>query len=107
MRGGPTTEPLTLSDMPALPCHYCGEPGGTKDHIVARAWLPRNVPQWAAQTNKVPCCARCNSLKSHWRSDCTCGICETAWRIMAPFILPKTKHDIPIKPVIEIVRNAS
>lgn len=92
----------------ALPCHYCGESGGTKDHVVAKHWLgrrPGSIPQFAAEANKVPACQRCNNLKSHFRSDCECPICEHAWVVMAPFILPRVKRDIPVKPVLAILRG--
>lgn len=48
------------------------------------------------QKNKVPCCKRCNLFKGHFRADCFCVICDEAWRIMAPYILPKLKRDIPL-----------
>jgi hypothetical protein len=78
-------------------CHYCGGPGRTKDHIVARYWYnPRRLPQDVAEANKVPACERCNGRKGHNRSDCDCNICETAWILMAPYLLPWAKRDIPI-----------
>lgn len=77
-------------------CHYCGEGADTKDHIVARRWLPRlGVPQYASEANKVPACQRCNGRKSHFRALCSCVLCETAWVIMAPYLLPRVKRDIP------------
>lgn len=91
--------------MAALPCHYCGEPGGTKDHIVAKHWYSRrrvNIPQHVAEANKVPACEVCNNRKSHWRSDCPCTLCELAWILMAPYIMPRVKSDIPIITVEKI-----
>lgn len=84
--------------MPKPPCHYCGERSESKDHIVARHWLPKRgktVPQFAAMANKVPACHRCNNNKSHYRALCECVICESAWLLLAPYILPRRKRDIP------------
>lgn len=93
--------------MGKRPCHYCGTMGNTRDHIVARYWYnPKKIPQEVAEANKVPACARCNGYKSHLRSDCDCDICEFAWQVMAPYILPRKKHDIPIVHVQSIMRGA-
>lgn len=92
--------------MGKRPCHYCGGTGNTKDHIVARYWYnARAVPQFVAEANKVPACDRCNGVKSHFRSDCECSICELAWILMAPYILPKTKHEIPILALLAMLRE--
>ena len=37
-------------------CHYCGEPGGTIDHIIPRSQGGRLV-----KSNCVPACAPCNN----------------------------------------------
>lgn len=82
-------------------CHYCDGVARTKDHIVARHWYnARSVPSHVAALNKVPACDRCNNEKDRWRSDCECTLCETAWIVMAPYILPKTKLDIDVVPVV-------
>lgn len=73
----------------------------TRDHVVARRWYnPRQVPTLVAELNKVPACAECNVKKADKRSDCECSICEAAWEIMAPFILPRRKCDIPVIPIL-------
>jgi hypothetical protein len=88
-------------------CHYCGAAARTKDHIVAKYWYnQRRVPQDVAEANKVPACERCNGLKSHFRSDCDCNICEIAWTLMAPYLLPFAKRDIPIIALLEMIRGA-
>jgi hypothetical protein len=48
------------------------------------------------QKNKVPCCIPCNLYKKNFRSDCNCIVCMTAWEIMATYILPRRKKDIPL-----------
>lgn len=85
-------------------CHYqCGSIATTWDHIVAKAWLPKQgIPMREHQKNKIPCCGTCNLLKAAMRSDCNCYACLEAWRIMGPYILPRTKKDIPL---IEIVKQ--
>jgi 5-methylcytosine-specific restriction endonuclease McrA len=52
--------PLWARRMRSLPCHYCGEPGGTIDHVVPRCRGGRTTEQ-----NCVPACAPCNN----WRKD--------------------------------------
>lgn len=71
---------------------------------MAKHWYGRrsSLPQHVAAANKVPACADCNNAKSHWRSDCECTICELAWILMAPYILPRVKSDIPIITIEEI-----
>lgn len=89
------------------PCHYCGtNVGDTQDHIVARYWYnPRHVPQNVAEANKVPCCSHCNGLKGHFRSECECNLCEIAWTLMAPYILPRKKSDIPVATMIGLAEK--
>lgn len=43
------------------PCAYCGRPGGTIDHIVARARGGTNAPD-----NLTGSCAACGGLKGTW-----------------------------------------
>ena len=43
------------------PCCYCGQPGGTKDHILARSFLP---VRYRGQIRCVPACQPCNKRKS-------------------------------------------
>ena len=89
-------------------CHYCGGRGDTKDHIVARHWYNNRVlPQFVAEANKVPACADCNNRKDCLRSDCTCSICTLAWELLAPYIRPKHKRDIPVYPIKALLREES
>lgn len=44
--------------MKTLPCHYCGAPGGTIDHVV-----PRSKGGTSGARNCVPACAWCNEKK--------------------------------------------
>lgn len=44
--------------MKALPCFYCGAPGGTIDHVI-----PRSKGGKASQSNCVPSCKWCNGHK--------------------------------------------
>ena len=45
-------------EMRLLPCHYCGEPGGTIDHVIPRSQGGRLV-----KSNCVPACAPCNNFR--------------------------------------------
>jgi hypothetical protein len=74
-------------------CHYCDQPGATRDHVVPRSLL-RHVavvragsgPEWPA--NVVPCCLRCNQMKGDKRSDCECQTCVVAWAVYGPVNRP-------------------
>lgn len=44
--------------MRKLRCHYCGQPGGTVDHVV-----PRNQGGETTPDNCVPACAPCNTFR--------------------------------------------
>jgi hypothetical protein len=87
-------------------CHYCGRHGNTRDHIVAKHWYQKNirkVPQVIAALNKVWACEDCNGDKGFKRTDCECEICVRAWELMAPYILPRVKRDIPMITVDKLV----
>jgi 5-methylcytosine-specific restriction endonuclease McrA len=45
-------------EMRKLPCHYCGEPGGTVDHKIPRSKKGLTTPE-----NCVPCCSPCNTFR--------------------------------------------
>lgn len=47
-----------IGEMRLLPCHYCGEPGGTIDHIV-----PRSKGGTNQKENCVPACKACNEFR--------------------------------------------
>lgn len=49
-------------EMRRLPCHYCGGPGGTVDHIIPRSHGGRPVFE-----NCVPACERCNNLRGSFK----------------------------------------
>ena len=53
-------EPIKLS-YPAYVCIYCGQAGGTRDHL-----MPKHFTGKAARTSviTVPCCSNCNNLLS-------------------------------------------
>jgi hypothetical protein len=87
-------------------CHYCGGHGNTRDHIVAQRWYRshrKRVPQLVAALNKVWACDTCNGNKDSMRTDCECEICTRAWEVMAPYIRPRVKSDIPVITVDELV----
>lgn len=44
--------------MRLLPCHYCGQPSGTIDHITPRSQGGKSQPE-----NCVPACNPCNSFR--------------------------------------------
>lgn len=44
------------------PCAYCAAPGTTRDHILPRAWMPRDY-QSDSIANIRPACQRCNNLR--------------------------------------------
>jgi len=50
--------PAWIKAMRQLPCHYCGGPGGTIDHKIARCRGGRTV-----QENCVPACKPCNQFR--------------------------------------------
>lgn len=82
-------------------CHYCPARATTRDHIVARAHLPRlGVPLLFHQANVVPSCGPCNSYKSHYRSDCECDVCLMAWSLARAFLDPKVLERIEVRKVI-------
>ena len=86
-----------MAGKPRGKCHYCNAKAATWDHIVAKSHLPKfGIPMVNHQRNKVPCCVPCNLFKQNMRSDCVCQLCTYAWEIMAEFILPKRKRDIPV-----------
>jgi len=41
-----------------LPCHWCGEPADTADHLIPRAMGGESTPD-----NLVPACRSCNSRR--------------------------------------------
>jgi hypothetical protein len=89
-------------------CHYqCGRLADTVDHIVARCHIqrPSAAPMTTHQANLVPSCYACNYYKGYYRSDCNCIICLTAWELMADFILPKRKRDIPLRAVVGVLTS--
>lgn len=79
---------------PPAPCHYCGGPAGTRDHIVPRSALRRAGLINSQVPNVVPACERCNQLKADRRSDCDCTTCLTAWAVLGPL-----ERRIPVFPV--------
>lgn len=94
-----------MAGKPRGLCHYCKERSAkTWDHIVAKSHLPKfGIPMPLHQKNKVPCCIPCNLFKKNFRSDCNCAVCMTAWEIMAPFLLPKRKRDIPVIQMSDLI----
>lgn len=44
----------------ALPCHYCGGPGGTIDHVI-----PRSRGGWTTPENCIPACEPCNKFRGN------------------------------------------
>lgn len=57
--------------MRSMRCHYCGEAGGTVDHVVPRGQGGETSPE-----NCVPACAPCN----HFRGDRPYGwFKKTGW----------------------------
>jgi len=49
---------LWMKRMRKQPCHYCGEPGGTVDHVI-----PRDQGGTATIDNCVPACGLCNTFR--------------------------------------------
>lgn len=47
-------------DMRAAPCHYCGGPGGTIDHVI-----PASLGGKMKPGNCVPACAPCNNFRGN------------------------------------------
>ena len=45
-------------EMRKLPCHYCGEPGGTIDHVIPKGKGGKTVPE-----NCIPACRPCNGFR--------------------------------------------
>jgi len=52
--------PLWIRKMRLEPCHYCGGPGGTIDHVIPRSRGGRTNAQ-----NCVPACATCNVFRGN------------------------------------------
>lgn len=99
---------LRTPQGPAKICHYCGDPGFTRDHIVARAYI---VKYWRYRTlrpkdvnNYVPACAVCNMTKGDYRSDCQCEICTAAWEAYRWESAPPVPV-IPVK-LIALIRKS-
>ena len=64
---------------------------------MAKSYLPKvGISMIIHQRNKVPCCVDCNDYKKNNRSDCNCETCMYAWEVMAEYILPRRKKDIPV-----------
>lgn len=55
------------------PCHYCGQPGATWDHIV-----PESLGGPGRRENLVVACAPCNHRKGDDRPTCSCVKCREA-----------------------------
>jgi 5-methylcytosine-specific restriction endonuclease McrA len=53
-------KPAWMVEMRKLPCHYCGEPGGTLDHKIPRSKKGPTTPE-----NCVPCCSPCNTFRKN------------------------------------------
>ena len=49
-------------EMRRMPCHYCGGPGGTVDHVIPRIHGGRSVYE-----NCVPACERCNVMRGAFK----------------------------------------
>lgn len=58
---------------PDAPCHYCGKPATTRDHIVPK--VKRGTDAW---WNLVPACEPCNRKKSGNDTTCHCAFCTRA-----------------------------
>jgi hypothetical protein len=43
-------------------CNYCGEWGGTRDHVVPHSYASRSGVRDFSESLVVPCCLECNSL---------------------------------------------
>jgi 5-methylcytosine-specific restriction endonuclease McrA len=46
--------------MRRMPCFYCGEPGGTIDHILPKSEGGKMLPE-----NSVPACSGCNIFRGN------------------------------------------
>lgn len=84
-------------------CHYCGGEAKTKDHIIARCWIPKGTPQFINEANKVPACSDCNGRKGFKRSDCDCPICHFAFSMLRPWLKDEGRN-IPIITLQEITQ---
>jgi hypothetical protein len=87
---------------PVETCHYCPEIGETRDHIVPRSRLTREVKFGGlSERNIVPCCSACNGRKADLRSDCGCSRCIAAWIEFGP----EAWQDVLVVPLVARHRN--
>jgi hypothetical protein len=49
-------------EMRRLPCHYCGDSGGTIDHVIPYSHGGRDIYE-----NCLPACARCNTMRGSFK----------------------------------------
>jgi hypothetical protein len=84
-------------------CHYCGGHATTEDHIVPRAAFPvlqSRLPAWYRIHNVAPACKNCNNEKGHFRSDCSCELCDWLWTVAIKQNMLKPDFVIIVKPIV-------